>query len=425
MTWLAFTANASVTVNVLASNDGLFAYQSTNDPNDLWERIRSGFALTAYDDKEVRKNEASYTRSQIHIDQITARSKYYLYYIVEEVERRGMPLEIALLPIVESAFDPKAKSGSNAAGLWQFTASTGKGFGLAQNRWHDDRKDVLAATHAALDYLQYLHNKFGDWKLALAAYNWGQGALGRALDDNRKKGLPASFHHLKLPVETSNHVHKLIAIKNIVANPAAFGIKLDAIPNKPYFAVIDVDNHIDIALVARLANISIKKFNKLNPAYKQAVIKVTDSPRQLLLPLAKASIFLRNIEAYDKSRLTRGNDIAADVTIVRRKPILKAGVTVVYKLPIVRRKPAFKVTATIVRKKLLLSQQVDDFISIKQFIYIVKKGDTLSEIAGRYGITVKQIKLWNSNNERLAIGQKLVLIVKSLGTIGTSQKKTV
>jgi len=266
---------------------------------DLWERIRNGFAMAELDSKAVRNSEIFYTARPEYMKRIVERSRRYLFHIVEEVERRGMPTEIALLPIIESAYNPQAYSRSHASGIWQFIPSTGKHYGLQQNWWQDDRRDIVAATSAALDYLQNLHNMFGDWELALASYNWGEGAVGRSLTKNRNKGLPMDFRSIKMPLETQNYVPKLIAMKNIIANPAAFGVVLDPIPNQPYFEKIATTRAIDVKLAASLANISMDEFTALNPAHSRPVINVKGS-RALLLPVDKVETFRTNLENHGK-----------------------------------------------------------------------------------------------------------------------------
>ncbi len=393
---------------------------TTNQPNDLWQRLRNGFALEEIENKEIRRNEISYTKNPKFLYRVTKRSERYLFYIVEEVERRGMPSEIALVPLVESAFNPIAKSSVNAAGLWQFIPATGKSFGLKQDGWLDERQDVIAATHAALDYLQNLHSKFGDWKLALAAYNWGQGAVSRSLERNREKGLLEDFHSIKLPIETRNHIHKLIAIKNIIANPENYGIKLDTIPNHPYFMEVEANSHIDKTLAAKLADISIDEFNALNPAYKRAIVKVENPPHTLLLPVKKANTFLTNLEDYEEPliswqihQLKKGENIhkiskryqiteaqlieANDLT---KNDKIKYGQTIL----IPHASTRIDANTTIIRNKPAVPTHDKNLL-----IYTVKEGDTLSGIAKSYGTTVLQIKQWNTDNEQLSIGQKLVL----------------
>ncbi len=211
------------------------------------------------------------------------------------------PMEIALIPIIESAFDPSAYSPKHASGLWQIIPSTGKAFGLEQNWWHDERRDVVAATRAALDYLQKLYKMFGDWKLTLAAYNCGEGMLKRSIDENYKEKEHINFRDLQLPTETKNHVAKIFAVKNIIANPENFGIKLKPLPNRPYFEQVEINQQIDVKLAAELADVPENEFTALNPAHHRPIIKIDDSPRTLLLPVNKAKTFVDNLENYDKS----------------------------------------------------------------------------------------------------------------------------
>jgi membrane-bound lytic murein transglycosylase D len=227
------------------------------------------------------------------------RSSHFLYHVVEEVERRKMPTEIALLPMIESAYNPQAYSRSHASGMWQFIPSTGKTYGLRQNFWYDGRRDVLAATGAALDYLEKLHNQFGDWNLALAAYNWGEGAVSRAVARNQAKGLPIDYESLAMPLETRNYVPKLQAVKNIIANPGQFGIALADIPNQPYFATVTTRRHIDVQLAASLAELSLEEFRFLNPAHNKPVIKA-DGSEAIVLPIEKVAVFQNNLETHNR-----------------------------------------------------------------------------------------------------------------------------
>ena len=268
-------------------------------PTDLWERIRGGFAMAELDSREVRYNEKFYASRPKYLKRIIERSKRYLFHIVEEVERRGMPAEIALLPIIESAFNPTAYSNRRAAGIWQLIPSTGAAYGLKQNWWYDGRKDIIGATRAALDYLQNLYGIFGDWELALASYNWGEGAVGRALEKNRNKGISTDFRNIKLPPETQRYIPRLIAIKNIISNPAAFGIELESLPNQPYFEQVAAERHIDVRLAAWLADISIDEFEALNPGHNRPVIHRDDFAK-LLLPVNKVEIFAENLRNHDQ-----------------------------------------------------------------------------------------------------------------------------
>ena len=266
---------------------------------DLWQRIRSGFALQDSENRLVARHESWYMRHPDYVERMLERSKLYLYYIVEEVEKRGMPTEIALLPMIESAFIPTALSRSKASGIWQFVPGTGKKYGLEQDWWYDGRRDVVEATQAALDYLQNLHDEFGNWELALAAYNCGEKKIARLLAQNRAKGLPQDYQSLKkLPRETRNYIPKLIAIRNIVSNPAAYGLSLDGIPNAPYFATVSAPSHIDVKLAAQLAEMPLEDFVSLNPAHIRPVIK--GQTTTLLLPLDKVDTFTGNLENHDE-----------------------------------------------------------------------------------------------------------------------------
>lgn len=266
------------------------------DP-DLWQRIRVGFMLDALDSPLVAEHEQWYASRPEYIKRFVDRGSRYLHYIVGEVEKRGMPMEIALLPVVESAFNPKANSRSKASGLWQFIPSTGKSYGLSQDWWKDNRRDVVAATDAALSYLERLHTMFGGWELALAAYNCGEGCVGRAIAYNQKRGLPTDYASLTLPVETRNYVPKLFAVKNIVLAPTNYGIELESVPDTPYFTEVQAPARIDVKVAAKLAGMSEDDFVALNPAHNKPVAAGTGT---FILPVGRADSFKTNLEAYDK-----------------------------------------------------------------------------------------------------------------------------
>jgi membrane-bound lytic murein transglycosylase D len=265
------------------------------DP-DLWHRIRVGFALEPLDSPLVHEHEAWYSSRPEYIKRFVGRGSLYLHYIVEQVGKRGMPMEIALLPVVESAFTPRAHSTAKASGLWQFIPSTGKNYGLTQDWWRDNRRDVIAATDAALNYLQRLHDMFNSWELALAAYNCGEGCVGRAIAYNQKRGLPTDYLSLKLPPETRNYVPKLFAVKNIVLAPTTYGIELESVPDEPYFTTVDAPSRMDVKLAAKLAGMSEDDFLALNPAYNKPIAM----PGKIVLPIDKADHFKANLESYDK-----------------------------------------------------------------------------------------------------------------------------
>ena len=271
-------------------------------PVDLWERIRRGYAMPDLDNQLVHDRERWYSSRPDYILRMTERSRKYLFHIVEELELRGMPTELALLPFVESAFNPQAVSSAKAAGMWQFMPATGRTFELKQNAFRDDRRDVLASTRAALDYLQKLYGLFGDWQLALASYNWGEGSVARAVAKNQRAGLGIGYTELTMPMETRFYVPKLQAIKNIVANPQGFNSSLPHIGNHPYFQTVDITRDIDVALAAKLAEVALEDFRALNPSANRPVILAAGTP-QILLPWDNAAIFQNNLQAYGGGRL--------------------------------------------------------------------------------------------------------------------------
>lgn len=395
-----------------------------NPQQDLWARIRVGFALPELDTELVQDNVNWYAQRPDYTARMLERSKRYLFYIVEAVESRGMPTEIALLPMVESAFNPKAYSSAKASGLWQFIPSTGRSYGLKQNWWVDNRRDVIAATNAALDYLQKLHGMFGSWELALAAYNWGEGSVQRAIAKNQAKGLPTDYLSLRMPKETQQYVPRLLAMKNLIQTPQDFGVDLGVVPNTPYFAQITLTQHIDVALAAKLAQTTMDEFTSLNPNYTRPVIQA-HQPTTLLLPVDKAELFAANLENYEKPLVSwqpyhakRGEKLDA---IARRHGISSSRLKEVNGIQVKR--------GRISGNQVLLvpgyggaKLQSATFNEIKTEpelgngkIYTVRKGDTLLSIAKRNGVRAEQIKAWNNlSSNRLALNQKLRL--------GTSEK---
>lgn len=268
--------------------------------DDLWQRIKNGYDIPESTSPLVAKHEDWYRSRPDYIKRMVERSQKYLFHIVEEVEKRGMPTEIALLPMIESAYNPQAYSSGRASGIWQFIPSTGKHFGLKQNWWVDNRRNIMFATDAALSYLQKLYTMFGAWDLALAAYNAGEGTVGRAIERNKKLGLATDFESLNLPAETKNYVPKLQAIKNLMTNPGDYGLKIQTIANTPYFAKVSAPVQIDAHLAAKLAEISDDEFLALNPSYKRPVITSSGDKHELLLPILSAQTFRNNLATYDK-----------------------------------------------------------------------------------------------------------------------------
>ena len=273
--------------SLIDQNDTHFASGS------LWNSLRKDFRMAEVNPEIVRRHETKMAAGRAYFDRTINRSKPYMYHIANEVKKRNMPAEIALLPFIESAFVTKAKSHVGASGLWQFMPATGRHYGLERTALYDGRHDVYAATDAALNYLQYLHGLFGDWSLALAAYNWGEGNVGRAINRARAQGLEPVYENLRMPNETRNYVPKLLAVRNIVNNPQMFGVNLSEIDNKPYFKTVNIDKPADISALSRLANISESEFLALNPGFNAPVF-IPKSNRKLLLPASAAATFEKN-----------------------------------------------------------------------------------------------------------------------------------
>ena len=266
---------------------------------DVWSRIRSGYTIPDMDNALVAKHVTWYSTRPDHIAITTARASRYLFHVVQELQKRGMPTELALLPFIESGFNPLAFSSASAAGMWQFIPATGRSFNLKQNMFKDERRGVVASTDAALSYLQKLYGMFGDWQLALAAYNWGEGSVQRAIKKNESMGKPTDFESLAdlMPNETRNYFPKLQAMKNIIANPAQFGLTLPLIDNQPYFTTVDKTSDIDITIAAQLAELSLDEFKALNPQFKRPVITGNENT-QILLPKENAAKFHLNLSQW-------------------------------------------------------------------------------------------------------------------------------
>ncbi len=298
----AAALGASATATTRASLPQALGSSKSDDYRDpdLWARIRSGYAIPDVDNTLVAKHVQWYASRPDNLARISSRASLYLYHVVQELEKRGMPTELALLPVIESAFNPQALSTANAAGIWQFVPDTGKTFNLQQNMFKDERRGVLASTDAALTYLQRLYTMFGDWQLALAAYNWGEGNVQKAIQRNRALGKPTDFESLSelMPAETRNYVPRLQAVKNIIANPGQYGVALPLIDNQPYFTTVDKTSDIDLAVAAQLAEMSIDEFKALNPQFKKPVI-AGDS--QILLPKENAEKFHLNLAQWGQA----------------------------------------------------------------------------------------------------------------------------
>ncbi|MDO5290298.1 MAG: transglycosylase SLT domain-containing protein [Pseudomonadota bacterium] len=398
-----------------------------NTPADLWERIRRGFALPDLDTDLVRQREQWYASQPDYIQRMTERSRMYIFHIVEELELRGMPTELALLPYIESAFNPQAVSSAKAAGMWQFMPATGSSFELRQNALRDDRRDVIASTRAALDYLQKLHDRFGDWHLALAAYNWGQGNVNRAIERNKAAGLGTGYLDLNMPAETRHYVPKLQAVKNIIANPAQFDAVLPDIGNHPFFDTVDITHDIDLELAAQLAEVRTEDFRALNPSMNRPVIFAAAAP-QVLLPWDNAATFKRNLQ----QRITAGQPLAsytawvAPATMTVAEASQRTGMDAEQLRALNRIPPRMQVRAgsTLLVPRgngaaaKVASHVVDNAtvsftpeIVLRRTTVRARKGDTIARIASRYDLPAATVAGWNNANARASLKRNQAVVL--------------
>ena len=404
--------------------------------DDLWQRIRDGFAMPNLAGPLVAEKTAWYVARPEYLKRVFERSRRYLFHIVEEIEKRGLPTELALLPMVESSFNPMAYSRAHASGLWQFIPGTGKRYELAQNWWYDGRRDIVASTAAALDYLSDVYQMNGDWQLALASYNWGENAVARALEKNRAANLPLDYSSLTMPLETRQYVPKLQALKNIIDNPAAFGIELEPIPNQVYFTSVAQMPDIDVRLAAKLAEMTVEEFVALNPGFSRPMIRAEMTPR-IVLPADRVEIFHENLTKYnDKSLVSwqtyqpkKGDSLDA---IAKRFGVGLAQLKEVNGIaPRARTMPAVMVVPTgpangtrdLGRLPIMYAPPIA-VSGPRRFTHTVRTGETLPGIAARYRVSVADLRRWNQIG-RLTVGQKLTIQTRATASRGKSSSKTV
>lgn len=389
-----------------AANDAASQAAALLPPADLWDRIRVGFGMVDLEDELVGKWEKYYVDRPDYVARIVDRSSKYMFYIVTELERRNMPLEIALLPMIESAFNPIAHSSAKASGIWQFIPSTGTAFGMKQDWWADSRRDIVAATNGALDYLTKLHGMFGDWQLALASYNWGEGAVMRASNRAKAAGRDGTYLTLSMPAETRNYLPKLQAVKNIIRNPSAFGLTIASVPNEPYFKTITLAHAIDLKKAAQLAAMTEAEFVALNPAHNRPVI-AGRGDFQILLPADKADQFLARLEADEKPRVswraykTKAGD-RIDMIAQRFGTTAEAIRSVNgIRAPSAALPPGYNllVPSDGPSDEALGSIQNAVFTKFPEYsgsrAHKVRKGETLASIAKRYGVSPTTLAKWN------------------------------
>ncbi len=391
--------------------------------DSLWKRIRAGFALPVLESPLVARHEAWYLNRPDYVQRMIERSRLYLYFIVDEVEKRRMPMEIALLPMIESAYNPSAYSRAHAAGIWQFIPSTGRHYGLQQTWWYDGRRDVMAATRAALDYLDRLHDQFGDWQLALASYNWGENGVARAIAKNKARRKPTTYPHLPMPRETRNYLPKLQAVKNIVSHPEELGFPLEDIPNQPYFTTVTTPQHIDMQVAARLAEMTEDDFRSLNPAHTRPVI-TSNGARTLLVPVDKAGIFTANLKGYEEplvswqtytlkknenlatvaARFGISQDRLREINGINRHVTVRPGRSLL--VPMDEDADASNFGDTWNSKEF---QAPDDRFG-GRLTYRVRNGDSLYSIARKHRVTVAAIKDWNRlRSNQIRAGRRLTI----------------
>lgn len=397
---------------------------TTRQYADLWQRLRAGYALPALDSPLIARHEQWFANNPEYMEAMVHRARMYLYYIVEEVEKRGIPMEIALLPAIESAYKPQAYSRARAAGLWQFIPSTGRIYGLRMNWWYDGRRDVLASTQAALDYLEKLRDQFnGDWQLALAAYNCGEGKVERLMNENRRKGLPTDYLSLKkLPRETLHYVPKLMAMVNIIADPAKYGLQLAAIPDTEFFARVETDGQIDLGVVARLTDMPVDELFMINPGYQRWVTD-PNGPHELLVPADKKDALIAGLTKlaneermqWTRHEVQRGDTMSRvagryNVTVEAIRSVnnmktntLKPGQNLI--IPV----SANKVFAAMPTYLKTSSRAPRDQAGRLKVVHRVRSGETLWSIARRYKVYVHQLREWNllDAHDALRLGQRL------------------
>lgn len=420
--------------------------EDSHAQEDLWARLRKGFAMPDLDGELVAKGEQWYSSRPDYVQRMTERGSRYLYHIIEEVEKRGMPTELALLPFIESAYNPQAMSSAKASGMWQFVPATGREYALKQNVFRDDRRDVLASTQAALDYLQNLHTMFGDWHLALAAYNWGQGNVQRAIKRNQRANRPTDYASLRMPAETSYYVPKLQAVKNIIDRPEAYGLTLPPLANHPYFLSVKIERDMDVDVAASLAGISVEEFKLYNPQMNKPVILAAGTP-QVLLPYDNASHFVRRLAAY-VGPLASWTAWVAPRTLKSSEAAKLVGMTEaslreVNKIPprmLIKRGSTLLVPRGMQRLEDVSEQLADNASmsltpeaqALRRIAFKVRKGQTLSGLAQSYRVSTAQLAQWNkiSADAGLRIGQTLVVYVNkptrstSVRTAAKSSRKS-
>lgn len=423
-----------IAASLFGPDDSSLPPLDATELEDLWQRIQLQMTFNVPQTRPIVEQRNFYSSHQGYLDRVAVRAQPFLYYIVQELEKRNMPLELALLPIVESAFDPFAHSHARASGMWQFMPATGKRFGLKQNFWYDGRRDVIASTHAALDYLQYLHDTLeGDWLNAIAAYNSGEGRILNAIRRNKNKRLPTDFWSLDLPAETTAYVPKLLALVDMLKRPDDFDIVWKFIANEPKIHVVDVGSQIDLTVAASLAGISEADLQALNPGFSQWATD-PDGPHTLVLPLDKAPVFEQKLASLplEKRLQWQRYTIVQGDTLGKIARQHKTSVDAIQRLN--------KISGNTIRvgQNLLIPAQGNSAAEPtttrtassqtgRKQEHAIQSGDTLWDISRKYQVTVAQLTNWNNINQSAALrpGQKLVIWQQSDSDSATAATRTV
>ena len=409
---------------------------------DVWGRIRSGFAIADLDNPLVENHMNYFARRPDYFQRTTQRGSKYLYHIVQELEKRNMPTELALLPFIESAYNPHARSIAKAEGLWQFIPSTGRHYDLAQNAFKDERRDIISSTEAALTYLQRLHDMFGDWQLALASYNWGEGSVMRAIKKAERAGKPITFNSISayMPAETRNYVPKLQAVKNLITNPRRYGIDLPPVENQPYFVTIGKTRDIDVKVAARLAEMSLDDFRALNPQFGPYVIAGGNEVK-ILLPKENAEKFRKNLSLWTRplsswtayqvtsprekvediaARLNISPDVIRQANNIPSRSVLKFGSAI-----LVPKTAGYDrdIAPELVENAKLAWER--DLPATRLVTVPVRKPARLASIAKRYRVSVAELKSWNKiNGDTVKKGTILKVHVPYRSAAATTRART-
>lgn len=419
-------------IHPVADVDISLTDETSLNQDDIWYVIRDNLTFDIPQNKQVVAQRNWYAKHPDYLNRISKRAKPFMYYIVQELEKNNMPIEMALLPIVESAFDPFAYSHGRASGMWQFVPGTGERFGMKQNWWYDGRRDVIASTQGAIKYLQYLHKFFdGDWLLALAAYNSGEGRVQRAVRNNKKKNMPTDFWSLSLPRETRDYVPKLLALADIIKRPDDFNMSILPIENKQVISEIDVGSQIDLAKAASLANLSLAEFQRLNPGFNRWSTD-PEGPHRLVVPTNKEAQFIAGLNqlsekerlAWTRYKIKNGDSLGkiskefnTSIELIQNVNNVKGSQIIAGKyllIPVA----AQSLDSYILSKSQRLSATQNSQRKGLKTIHTVRSGDNLWDISRKYKVSTKSIAKWNgmAPKDYIKPGQKLVIWTDSSAT---------